>query len=247
MRNISLKKSIIGLGVILVATIIIWQMTKTLTSAEPLSEQEALDIVEKMYSGKNTEVSLDGDVYKIQFEIESGKYVIDVDRETGDVTNLTKISQEPREKTENEIRDILAKEQVGEIKTIEKKVEQDQAFFYATVQKDDVQATYKLRASTGDIVDVVQQANPIKEPPVETEQPAKETPPPPKETANLITEEEAIQLALLKVKGTVDDVELEQEGGQSYYYVEIETAQEEDATVKVHAISGEVLTISWDD
>jgi uncharacterized membrane protein YkoI len=243
MKKGTLPKSLLAVAGIIIATVVIWQLTKTFTSAEPLSEKDATRLVEKMYSGENTEVSREGDVYKIKFEIESGIYEIDVNRKTGDVTNLTQISQEPREKTEAEVRDILANEKAGEIKTIEKKTEQDKAYYYATVTKGETEATYKLETTTGKIVDVVENKQQPQTPPETTPN----TQEPPTKKAQRISEQQAIELALKVVNGVVDDVELEEEAGQLYYFIEIEDAGEEEFTVQVHAISGEVKAIVSED
>lgn len=244
MKKPTLRTGILAIVGILVATFIIWQLTKTFTSAEPLTENDAVDLVEKMYNGQNTEVSRDGDVYKIKFEIDkTGMYEIEVHQKTGDVTNLTQLSQEPREKTESEIRDILEKEQAGKIKTIEKKDEQEQTYYYATVIKGDTETTYKLETATGKIVDVVENKTQPQNPP-ET-QPT--TPEPPAKTTQRISEQQAIEIALQHVKGEVDDVDLEEEAGHLYYFIEIEDAQGEDYTVQVHSISGEVKSILSDD
>lgn len=249
MRKGTLRKSLLAVAGIVVATFVIWQLTKTFTSAEPLTENDAIDLVDKMYSGKNTEVSREGDIYKIKFEIESGIYEIDVNRKTGDVTNLTQISQEPKEKTEAEIRDILAKENAGEIKSIEKKDEKDKTYYYVIVTKGETESTYKLETATGKIVDVVEEKKQPQTPP-ETKPSTPEKPDtqePPSKTVQRISEQQAINLALKHVNGTVDDVELEEESGQLYYFIEIENAHEEEFTVQVHAISGEVKAIVSED
>lgn len=250
MNKRTLRKSLLAVAGIIIASFVIWQLTKTFTSAEPLTEKDAIDLVEKMYSGENTEVSRKGDVYKIKFEIESGIYEIDVNRKTGDVTNLTQISQQPREKTEAEIRDILAREKAGEIKTIEKKNEQDKAYYYATVTKGETEATYKLETATGKIVDVVENKKQQPQTPPGTKPSTPDKPntqEPPTKTAQRISEQQAIELALKVVSGAVDEVELEEEAGQLYYFIEIEDAQEEEFTVQVHAISGEVKAIVSED
>ncbi|MEH7237147.1 PepSY domain-containing protein [Bacillus sp. JJ1562] len=243
MRKRTLRNSLFAVGGILLVAIVIWQLTKTYTSAEPLSESDAIDLVEKMYNGKNAEVSQEGDVYKIKFKSNSGIYEIDIHRKTGDITNLTKISQEPQEKTEAEIRDILAKEQAGEIQTIEKKLEQEQTYYYATVLEGNTESIYKLKATTGEIVDVVQNMKQPENPP-ETKP---TTPEPPAGTIQQITEQQAIELALQHVEGVVDEVEFEEEEGQYYYFVEIETNQGEEKIVQIHPISGEVITIVLED
>ena len=74
-----------------------------------------------------------------------------------------------------------------------------------------------------------------------------ETPSKAKEHARKLTEEEAIKIALENVNGKVDDVDLEHSGGLTYYLVEIEQANDQEATVQINAISGKVMTITWDD
>jgi uncharacterized membrane protein YkoI len=64
--------------------------------------------------------------------------------------------------------------------------------------------------------------------------------------ASIITEKEAASIALSRVNGEIDDIELGEKGGISYYLVEVET-EDDDATVQINAISGEVMSISWED
>ncbi|MFT4412843.1 PepSY domain-containing protein [Fredinandcohnia humi] len=230
--------TIVAVVGILIATLLIWQLTKTFTSAEPLSENEAGEIVEKMYNGKIGEIKLQGDLYKITFELNTGIYKIFVHRETGEVTNLSRIPQknQSKELTEETLREIIKKQKSGEIKRIEKKEEQDQLFYYVTVQSAEKESTYKLHGATGEIVDVVTKETP-------TDSPV--TPP---TTKVRITEEEAKEIALQHSSGVIEEIELEEVNGQLYYFVDVENEQdEEEGTVQIHAISGEVISIVWDD
>src|SRR5690606_23113522 len=246
MKKKTLRNSLFTVAGILIATIVIWQLTKTFTSAEPLTESDAINLVEKMYNGKNTEIQRIGDIYKIKFEIDSGVYEIDVSQKTGDVTNLTQISKKSQEKTESEIREIVANEEAGEIQTIEKKEEQDQSYYYVTAIKGDTEATYKLQTTTGKIVDVVERKQVADNPPEPSKQ-EPETPKTPTQTTQRISEQQAIEIALKVVPGEVDDVELEEEAGHLYYFIEIEDAQDEEYTVQVHSISGEVKSVYSED
>lgn len=84
--------------------------------------------------------------------------------------------------------------------------------------------------------------------PSETAQPSQSTPP--KESPNpsvLLEEADAITIALAKVSGTLKEVELEQEGGKWYYFVELETKDGREATVQLHAGTGKVQSVTWDD
>ena len=61
-----------------------------------------------------------------------------------------------------------------------------------------------------------------------------------------ITEKEAVSIALGVVNGEVDDIDLEERNGVTYYFIEIETDDDE-ATVQINAITGDVKSTIWDD
>ncbi|ANF96810.1 PepSY domain-containing protein [Paenibacillus bovis] len=67
--------------------------------------------------------------------------------------------------------------------------------------------------------------------------------------SGVISAEKAEQIALRQVQGTVDDTDYEHgdKQGQRYYLVEIDTADDREATVQINAISGEVMSVTWDD
>ena len=67
------------------------------------------------------------------------------------------------------------------------------------------------------------------------------------QSSRRITENEAIHIALKKVQGEVDDVDFEVENGQPYYYIEIETADDKEYELQIHAITGEIRSIEIDD
>lgn len=172
-------KIILGMISVAIVSVVIWQMSKTITSAKPLTEAEAGKIAQERYNGDIVEIKKDNQLYQIKLKLVTGTYLVEIDQETGDVMNLTRIQQ----------------------------------------------------------IDQV-------------EKPVEPTTPPDKEAPGntvKITEEEAIQIALQKVTGVVDDVEKKQANGKTYYIVEIESENGEEAKVQVNAITGEVMTIMWDD
>ncbi len=62
-----------------------------------------------------------------------------------------------------------------------------------------------------------------------------------------LTEQEAAALALQQVAGIVDDIDLENVNGITYYLVDIETEDGREAKVEINAITGEVKSLTWDD
>ena len=68
----------------------------------------------------------------------------------------------------------------------------------------------------------------------------------------LISKKQAIDIALGQLKGEVDDVDFIQTSDGGYYLVEIELNDKTDqrgdeAVFQIHAISGKVHSVTWDD
>ncbi len=87
-------------------------------------------------------------------------------------------------------------------------------------------------------------------PPDTNDKPAKAGPGKrPPSPATSITEKQAEQIALGQVKGEVDDIKFKHSGktGQQYYLVEIDTPDDREAAVQINAISGAVMSVTWDD
>ncbi|MGR9048755.1 PepSY domain-containing protein [Halobacillus faecis] len=79
------------------------------------------------------------------------------------------------------------------------------------------------------------------EPPVSSEDQSENAQAPP------ITEEKAVAVALNEIEGDVDDVDFEAEGNPAFYLVEIERSGGVEATIQIHALTGEIMSITWDD
>ncbi|GKV69021.1 hypothetical protein NCCP2716_15190 [Sporosarcina sp. NCCP-2716] len=66
----------------------------------------------------------------------------------------------------------------------------------------------------------------------------------------LLTKQQAIQIALRQLNGEVDDVDFVKTTDGGYYLVEIEIDVDDgpdEATYQIHAISGKVMSVTWDD
>lgn len=234
MKRANLRK--FGVAFIAVAVVIVvgWQLIKFINPAELLTEAEASEIVHEKYNGEIVEINHNEDVYEITFDLDTGSYKIEVNRETGNVDRLTRIPHEDADTvqimTEAEIREIIHQEQNGDIKKLEKRAEGEQIFYYAIVKSDTEKTILKLNAESGEIVDS------------STEKIVR-----PENSGTKLTSEEAIEIALQNVTGEVDNVDIEESNGQIYYLVEIEHEDDQEATVQINSISGEVMSITWDD
>jgi uncharacterized membrane protein YkoI len=63
----------------------------------------------------------------------------------------------------------------------------------------------------------------------------------------MLTETEAKQIAEKQVNGVVNQILLETKGGISFYLIEIRTQDDQEAVVQIHAFTGNVMSLAWDD
>ncbi|WP_377890468.1 PepSY domain-containing protein [Alkalihalobacillus sp. R86527] len=66
------------------------------------------------------------------------------------------------------------------------------------------------------------------------------------EQQELMTEDEARDVALERVSGSIDDIDYESSVTGSYFLVEIERENGKETTVQVNAITGEIMSVSDD-
>lgn len=65
--------------------------------------------------------------------------------------------------------------------------------------------------------------------------------------ATSLTAEQAIQIALAEVPGEIRELELEDEAGKRVFEIEIMAAQASETTVKIDAMTGDILKIEVED
>lgn len=131
--------------------------------------------------------------------------------------------------SEQEVQVIIQQRYQGEVSQI-KFIDQQ---YQIELEKQNRFYLIKLDAEGGKVLSFVQTRS-------ATQKPVNE---PPKQ----LTETDAIQIALNQVNGEVDDIWLETKNNQTYYFIKIETADDREAIVQIYAITGEVMSISWDD
>lgn len=72
------------------------------------------------------------------------------------------------------------------------------------------------------------------------------TKPKPPANPSVLTEQQAIDIALKEVPGQLDSVEFEKTTDGGYYFIEIEQGDNE-IIVQIHAITGKILSIQYED
>lgn len=217
-----------------------WQQFGKLSpSADMLTEQEAQTLVEKRYQGKVTLLKLDNQQYQIELQKQNQLYVIKLDAKNGkilsfDESETTLSSNGPTSDTplkvelpEEELKQIVQNTVSGSLVSFEKIDTNQQPSYKAIVNEGEKQTTIIVDAVSGTILSTTSLV--INQPP------------------KRLTESEAINIAISQVQGQVDDIWIDTEGDLTYYLVKIETNDDREATVQIHAITGDVMSVRWDD
>lgn len=219
------KWVLIIIVILLLCSGTLWFIQYRYFHIEPLSKSEAINHIETIYKGHVTQVEKQGDTYEMFFTREDVKYTAMLDAKTQQVTNLTiKEGQTKLLLTEKQIRQMV-KQEYGDVESI-KLID---TTYMVRVERENQQKDLTLDAYSGDILSV-KNVEPLKRP---VEDP-------------IITEQQAIQIALGQLAGEVDSVDFEETAEGGYYLVEIET-QDDEATFQIHAVSGDILSITWED
>lgn len=222
--------------------------------ADLLAEQEIREAVLNQYPGEIRQVKLQDKAYNLELEYQGGIYRLEVDGANGNITALETLEpaaspwpaeQEPssgsaagtntepvpgqthadgEELSGDQIRAIIQSEAPGDIQFFKRIYQNGNPVYKAIVKGESGKAVIMVDALTGKIL--LSKGN---------------------SSAATLTEQEAIVIALSNVQGKVEDTDLEETDSAAYYLIDIETDDEREATVQIHAVSGEVMSITWDD
>ncbi|MFA8438275.1 PepSY domain-containing protein [Pueribacillus sp. YX66] len=139
--------------------------------------------------------------------------------------------------TDKEARELIQSLYGGEVKTFIQKGNE----YQAEIENEFGQYTVKIDRNTGNVSSLVLTQKHETPPPKANHPEQRETP------KTKIGERKAAEIALTKVKGEVDDVDLESFEGSHVYAVEIELDDDREAVVYVQAYTGEILSYTFED
>ncbi|VEF48209.1 peptidase propeptide and ypeb domain-containing protein [Bacillus freudenreichii] len=204
----------------------------SLAASDTLTEKEAGKLVQEMYGGEIVRIEKSGGIYSVIIQMQSGEYGVSVNAKSGEIMNLVKHETDVKNKllTEREIEKLVQEKYPGTIRRIDQRLEDGQSFYFVVLTEGTTEITLKIDALSGAIT-----------------KSEKKKALPQNKAVHKITAKEAVKIALKQVNGKVDEVDLEESGGLSYYMVEIELDNDKEATVQINAITGEVLSVTWDD
>lgn len=232
-----------GAMLAVVLFVLIQQFMTSGTSAAPMTEGEAVQFINEQYPDSTPELIDENDnTFLFNLTNDYGTYELEIDRENKSVAYLNSISLNKSaegedsgtagpdqsasdELTEEEIVAIAQENSTGEVVSV---TQLEDNMYEVVIEEEDRILTITVDGNAGESQITGEETKNTEEP------------------ARILSEQEAINIALGVVNGEVDDADLEQENGVPYFLIEIET-EENDATVQINAISGEIMSTVWDD
>lgn len=207
-------------------------------SSPEITAEQANETVVSLYGGEVEQTTESGDAYKVEFQRAGGRYLALVNRQNGQVETMELIEKTApvKELTEQQAQEIALEQAAGTVDGINYNKERNE--YDVKVREDAQLSTVILSAATGEVRKISQE--PIEEtPPVEEPVP---------EPERIITRDEAVKLAKATLNGEVQEAEFVETEAGGYYLIEIENDQtEQEATIQIHAIRGDTMTVEWDD
>ncbi|GEN83185.1 hypothetical protein SLU01_14970 [Sporosarcina luteola] len=204
-----------------------------LTKAETLTKQEIHSQLEKIYGGAVSDIVLDGSIYQAKVSRDGSEYAVKVEADTGKVLSLV----QTKETTPSEI-------VLNEENTVQEKQTEEEKSGKVTPPESDTDTGQSSGKNTSENIKPKQE----KKPNSNSSAPANE------QKNVLISEKQAANIGMAQLPsgmvGEVDDVDFVKTTDGGYYLVQIDIDTDDDldeVTYQIHAISGKVLTVTWDD
>lgn len=210
------------------------------TAADSVTMDEAAQTIEQLYGGAIENATETEGFYQIEFKRDDGTYLAAINRADGQVESLELLEKTGPAKalSEEQAREAATAAEQGEMKEIQY-IESDNRY-EVEIHSETERKILFISAETGEVMDVQTEALETQaEPEPDTAQP---------EPERIISQNAAIAIAKETLDGIVDDVEFVQTTDGGYYLVEMDdNASDREATIQIHAIRGETMTVEWDD
>ncbi|AOV08978.1 PepSY domain-containing protein [Sporosarcina ureilytica] len=204
------------------------------TNEEQMTKEEIQQQLEMMYEGTVGELTFQDGVYSTEITRPGGIYETKINAENGQVLSMSLINKievkEPELLSEQEVRDIVVKKYHNDIERLSHDDTGEIPVYNVEVAKDQALLKVVVDAKSGEVISEEKQPTTTKN--------------------TLITRERAIDIALKQLRGEVEFVEFHDRDDGGYYLVEIEQDNDDDdieAIFQIHAITGKIMSVKWDD
>jgi uncharacterized membrane protein YkoI len=206
-------------------------MLKLTGEEETVTKEEIQSRIEQMYGGSVSNLIRKNDRYIAQINRQDGLYEIVADTSKGDIISITLLEQAAKQqlpiKTKEDIQSIVSSEYEGTIERMVLSSETEQPFYAVDIAKDETLITLTIDALTGSILDSKKKQTTAEQ--------------------ALISKDQAIIKAKTQLTGEVQYITYEETSDGGYYLIEIESEDDREAVIQVHGVSGEILSVTWDD
>ncbi|MGE6370938.1 PepSY domain-containing protein [Planococcus kocurii] len=204
------------------------------TSPE-ISEEQAEETVISLYGGSIEQTTASGEDYQVEFQRTDGRYLALVNRQNGQVESmkLLKKTEKAKKLTEQQAEKIALEKVEGIIGS--NTYNKDRNEYTVKVEEETQVSTLVLSAATGGVLTI-------------SEEPVQVVPSEEPDLERIITRNEAIRLAKKTLSGEVQDDEFVETEDGGYYLIEIENDEtDQEATIQIHAVRGDTMTVEWDN
>lgn len=215
-----------------------------INNAQALTKEAAEEAVLQLYPGQVTGTKLSKGQYSMQLKTDKGLYEMKVDALSGEIVSLMRIEapasqDDAAPATPNPTSPVKASPTTEPSKDTTRKPDKPNK----DLPKDQTpkQQTPKEPSPTQTPKDD------FPEQPSKKDETPKATGSPKEQAPTLLTSADASLLAAKHVKGQVKDTDLRETAAGSYYLVEIRGGKEKKAVVQVNAITGAIMSVTWDD
>lgn len=213
----------------------IFYMGNFFSQDEPLSREAIGDQIERMYEGTVDNIHIKKGVYIAEMTRANAVYQVEVDIVSGNILSLEQLSEvEVKEKkvlSEDKVKEIIAKDYDNEIERMTLNDEVEIPVYEVEVVKDQALVKIVVDAITGEVISAVSQGA--------------------TDPHALISREQAVNIAFTQLKGDVEYVEFKPTEDGGFYLIEIEQNNDNgknlEAVIQIHAITGDILSVVWDD
>jgi uncharacterized membrane protein YkoI len=219
---------VITLIILVIGSIFVMKFT---SSEETVSTDEIRDRIEQMYGGTVSNLILKNDQYIAKLERQNGLYEVTAEASKGTIMSITLLEQPDVQqlsiKSKESIQSIVSKEYKGTIERIVLSSNSQTPFYSVDIAKDETLVTLTIDATTGTVVDSKEKQSTAEQ--------------------ALINKEQAITIAKTQLTGEVQYTTYENTSDGGYYLIEIESEDDREAVIQVHGVSGDILSVTWDD